>query len=236
MAKWVSLIVKFGALVFIVFVPLQYAIQLQLLGGIWIIQTLPSVLIGLYTRWFNPWALLIGWAAGTFAGTYMAAAVNFAAGLSAGDRRLDLPRLYRALHADPQSRHRHRADAGDECTECQAGGQDRGRGLLRVSTEREGDLRSCFIPRPGQRFRSRVTRHRGAPRQPPADAWKAFQIISAVGRHVRVGIERDVGERERIAGKPIGIAEPSLHHRQRAIARLQEMRHPFGVASARRSE
>ena len=79
MAKWVSLIVKFGALIFIVFVPLQYAIQLQLLGGIWIIQTLPAVLIGLYTRWFNPWALLIGWAAGTFAGTYMAAAVNFAA-------------------------------------------------------------------------------------------------------------------------------------------------------------
>jgi SSS family solute:Na+ symporter len=79
MAKWVSLVVKFGALVFIVFVPLQYAIQLQLLGGIWIIQTLPTVMIGLYTRWFNSWALLIGWAAGTFAGTYMAVAVNFAA-------------------------------------------------------------------------------------------------------------------------------------------------------------
>jgi SSS family solute:Na+ symporter len=79
MAKWVSLIVKFGALIFIVFVPLQYAIQLQLLGGIWIIQTLPAVLIGLYTRWFNPWALLVGWAAGTFAGTAMAASVNFAA-------------------------------------------------------------------------------------------------------------------------------------------------------------
>jgi solute:Na+ symporter, SSS family len=78
MAKWVSLIVKLGALVFIIFIPLQYAIQLQLLGGIWIIQTLPSVVIGLYTRWFNPWALLIGWVAGIFAGTYMAAAVNFA--------------------------------------------------------------------------------------------------------------------------------------------------------------
>jgi SSS family solute:Na+ symporter len=78
MAKWVSLIVKFGALTFIVFVPLQYAIQLQLLGGVWIIQTMPTVLIGLYTRWFNAWALLIGWAAGTFAGTYMVASVNFA--------------------------------------------------------------------------------------------------------------------------------------------------------------
>jgi solute:Na+ symporter, SSS family len=77
MAKLVSLIVKFGALVFIVFVPLQYAIFLQLLGGIWIIQTLPSVLIGLYTRWFNPWALLIGWAAGTFTGTYLFFATGF---------------------------------------------------------------------------------------------------------------------------------------------------------------
>jgi SSS family solute:Na+ symporter len=79
MAKWVSLIVKLGALVFILFVPTQYAIQLQLLGGIWIIQTLPAVIIGLYTRWFNAWALLIGWAVGTAVGTGMAASVNFAA-------------------------------------------------------------------------------------------------------------------------------------------------------------
>jgi SSS family solute:Na+ symporter len=77
MAKWASLAVKFGSLVFVLFAPLQFAIQLQLLGGIWIIQTLPTVLIGLYTRWFNPWALLAGWAIGIAAGTYMAAAVNF---------------------------------------------------------------------------------------------------------------------------------------------------------------
>jgi solute:Na+ symporter, SSS family len=70
-AKWVSLIVKFGALAFIVFVPSKYAIYLQLLGGIWIIQTLPSVMLGVYTRWFNDWALLIGWAAGIATGTAM---------------------------------------------------------------------------------------------------------------------------------------------------------------------
>ncbi len=75
-AKWVSLIVKLGALVFILFVPTTYAIQLQLLGGIWIIQTLPAVMLGVYTRWFNDWALLLGWAAGIFAGTSMAIAVN----------------------------------------------------------------------------------------------------------------------------------------------------------------
>ncbi len=78
-AKWVSLIVKLGALVFIVFVPTQYAIQLQLLGGIWIIQTVPSVMLGVYTRWFNDWALLVGWAVGTAVGTTMAVSVNFAA-------------------------------------------------------------------------------------------------------------------------------------------------------------
>ena len=75
-AKWVSLIVKAGALVFILFVPTQYAIQLQLLGGIWIIQTLPPVMLGAYTRWFNDWALLVGWAAGTGAGTAMAIATK----------------------------------------------------------------------------------------------------------------------------------------------------------------
>jgi SSS family solute:Na+ symporter len=57
-------------------VPTKYAIQLQLLGGIWIIQTLPPVMLGAYTRWFNSWALLAGWAAGTFAGTAMAIATK----------------------------------------------------------------------------------------------------------------------------------------------------------------
>jgi solute:Na+ symporter, SSS family len=76
MAKWVSLIVKFGALLFIVFAPTQYAIQLQLLGGIWIIQTLPAIILGVYTRWFDDWALLIGWAVGIATGTSIAFAAN----------------------------------------------------------------------------------------------------------------------------------------------------------------
>jgi solute:Na+ symporter, SSS family len=77
-AKWVSLIVKFGALAFIVFVPQQYAIYLQLLGGIWIIQTVPSVMLGTYTRWFNDWALVIGWAVGIVSGTWMFIAAKLA--------------------------------------------------------------------------------------------------------------------------------------------------------------
>jgi SSS family solute:Na+ symporter len=77
-AKLTSLIVKGGALIFILFVPTKYAVQLQLLGGIWIIQTLPPVMLGAYTRWFNSWALLVGWAVGTIAGTWMAYAVHLA--------------------------------------------------------------------------------------------------------------------------------------------------------------
>jgi solute:Na+ symporter, SSS family len=77
MAKIVSLIIKFGALVFILGLPLQYAIQLQLLGGVWIIQTLPAVIGGLYTRWFHDRALFLGWLAGIAAGTAMAASQSF---------------------------------------------------------------------------------------------------------------------------------------------------------------
>lgn len=78
MAKWVFLIVKFGALAFIVFVPSKFAIYLQLLGGIWIIQTLLAVMLGVYTRWFNEWAPLIGWAVGIVARTAMFIAANLA--------------------------------------------------------------------------------------------------------------------------------------------------------------
>ncbi|MGC1779055.1 MAG: sodium:solute symporter [Xanthobacteraceae bacterium] len=76
MAKWVSLLVKLGALVFILFVPTKFAIYLQLLGGILIIQTLPSVMLGVYTRWFNDWALVVGWAVGTVSGVWMFMAAN----------------------------------------------------------------------------------------------------------------------------------------------------------------
>ncbi|HLC07985.1 MAG TPA: sodium:solute symporter [Methyloceanibacter sp.] len=77
-AKIVSLVVKVGAVVFILALPQAYAIQLQLLGGIWIIQLLPAVLLGLYTKAFNAPALLAGWAIGTAIGTYMAATQGFA--------------------------------------------------------------------------------------------------------------------------------------------------------------
>ena len=54
------------------FVKPTYAIQLQLLGGIWIVQTFPAIVAGLYTRWFNRWALVIGWAVAMIFGTIAA--------------------------------------------------------------------------------------------------------------------------------------------------------------------
>ena len=76
-AKIVSLVVKLGALFFVLELQSSYAIQLQLLGGIWMCQTLPAVLIALYTRFFHPMALLLGWAAGMAAGTWMAWTLGF---------------------------------------------------------------------------------------------------------------------------------------------------------------
>ncbi len=76
-AKRVSLVIKVGALAFILFLPTKYAIQLQLLGGIWIIQTLPAIMIGLFTNRPHGRALLTGWAVGMFVGTAMAATQHF---------------------------------------------------------------------------------------------------------------------------------------------------------------
>jgi SSS family solute:Na+ symporter len=76
-AKVMSLGVKFGALAFILGAPQKYAIQLQLLGGVWVLQTFPAIVVGLYTRWLHRWGVLVGWAAGMGVGTWMAAALEF---------------------------------------------------------------------------------------------------------------------------------------------------------------
>jgi SSS family solute:Na+ symporter len=71
-SKITSLVVKFGALVFVLSLDKQNAINFQLLGGVWILQTFVGIVIGLYTRWFHRWALLAGWAAGMLYGTVAA--------------------------------------------------------------------------------------------------------------------------------------------------------------------
>ena len=70
--KVVSLVVKFVALVFVLTMDKQNAINFQLLGGIWILQTFPAIVFGLYTRWFHRWALIAGWAVGMAYGTVAA--------------------------------------------------------------------------------------------------------------------------------------------------------------------
>ena len=68
-SKLMSLVVKAFALVFVLTLDKQNAINFQLLGGIWILQTFPAVVFSLFTRWFHRWALLAGWAVAMVYGT-----------------------------------------------------------------------------------------------------------------------------------------------------------------------
>lgn len=75
-AKFMSLIVKVGALAFILFLPTQFSINLQLLGGVWILQTFPAIVLGLYRTRVHPVALLLGWAVGMTVGSWMAFSIG----------------------------------------------------------------------------------------------------------------------------------------------------------------
>ena len=71
-ARLASLFMKVGALGFALALNKTFSINLQLLGGIWIAQTLPATVISLFTRWFHRFALIAGWAAGMVYGTFEA--------------------------------------------------------------------------------------------------------------------------------------------------------------------
>jgi solute:Na+ symporter, SSS family len=71
-ARIASLLIKVGALGFVLELNKTFSINLQLLGGIWILQTFPAVVIGLYTRWFHRYALCLGWAVAMVYGTIAA--------------------------------------------------------------------------------------------------------------------------------------------------------------------
>ena len=68
-ARLASLVMKVGALGFALELNKTFSINLQLLGGIWILQIFPAIVIGLYTRWFHRFALIIGWVVGMAYGT-----------------------------------------------------------------------------------------------------------------------------------------------------------------------
>ncbi len=70
-SKIASLVVKVGAVAFILFLDPQFSIDLQLIGGVIILQTAPAVALGLYTRWLHRHALIAGWVAGMSLGMWM---------------------------------------------------------------------------------------------------------------------------------------------------------------------
>jgi SSS family solute:Na+ symporter len=69
-SKVVSLVVKLGALLVILVLDPQFSIDLQLIGGVIIAQTLPAVGLGLLTGWFHRGALVAGWVAGMLVGIW----------------------------------------------------------------------------------------------------------------------------------------------------------------------
>lgn len=70
-AKLVSLLIKVGAIVFILTVPAKFAIDFQLLGGVWIIQLFPALMLSLWIGWLRSQGLIAGWVVGTGLGTWM---------------------------------------------------------------------------------------------------------------------------------------------------------------------
>jgi len=70
-AKIASLVVKVGAVAAILFIDPQFSIDLQLIGGVIILQTLPAIVFGLFTRWFHRAGLIAGWVAGMASGLWM---------------------------------------------------------------------------------------------------------------------------------------------------------------------
>ncbi len=70
-AKIMSLLVKAGAVAVILMLDPQFSIDLQLIGGVVILMTLPPIVFGLFTRWFDGRALLAGLLVGLAAGMLM---------------------------------------------------------------------------------------------------------------------------------------------------------------------
>ncbi|MGC8568316.1 MAG: sodium:solute symporter family protein [Candidatus Micrarchaeia archaeon] len=76
LAKWLTALIIFIAMGFVFVVNPTYAIQLQLLGGIIITQTLPAVFLGLYTKKLDWKALTAGWLVGIISGIWLVLVAN----------------------------------------------------------------------------------------------------------------------------------------------------------------
>ncbi|MFJ8677154.1 sodium:solute symporter [Streptomyces sp. NPDC093589] len=83
-ARTGSLCIVAGAVLFALVLHPQDAVNLHLLGGVWILQTLPAVAIALFTRWFHHRALIAGWAAGMTVGTSLLCLHDFSSVVNLG--------------------------------------------------------------------------------------------------------------------------------------------------------
>lgn len=99
LAKWLSAAIKFVALAFVFIAPLTYAIQLQLLGGIIILQLLPAIFLGLYMKKLDWKPLTLGWAAGLISGIGMVLVANSFGALATSDIKTGIGLLYIGLIA-----------------------------------------------------------------------------------------------------------------------------------------
>jgi SSS family solute:Na+ symporter len=63
----------------VLFLPTYFVINFQLAAGVWILQTLPAVFLGLLWRRLSARAAFAGWAVGTAIGTYLLVDIRFAA-------------------------------------------------------------------------------------------------------------------------------------------------------------
>jgi solute:Na+ symporter, SSS family len=70
-SRWTSLAVKFGAVGFVLLLDPTFSVDLQLIGGVIILQTIPAGFVGLLTNWFHRWALTAGLGAGLVVGVVM---------------------------------------------------------------------------------------------------------------------------------------------------------------------
>ncbi len=77
LSKYFSIMFKFIALTFIFAINATYSLQLQLVGGIIILQTLPSIFLALYSTKLNKWAVGVGWAFGQIVGLGLLIDANF---------------------------------------------------------------------------------------------------------------------------------------------------------------
>lgn len=70
-AKYASIVFKFLALGFVFVIPSTYAVQLQLFGGVLVLQILPSLFFGLFRYRLGKYSLMVGLLVGISYGLYL---------------------------------------------------------------------------------------------------------------------------------------------------------------------